>query len=86
MKLVTTAVQYDSGRFVLDVLVDGFPQGVTVKCCKVLTYGIIIYLTCIIRNSDFFLEVLARSANSGTVRQHFIIAFPSVAVEMENVI
>jgi hypothetical protein len=66
MKLVTTAVRCDTGRLLLDVLVDGFPQGVTAKCCKVLTYGIIIYLTCITRNSDFFLEVLARSANSGT--------------------
>lgn len=56
MKLVTTAVRYDTGRLLLDVLVDGFPQGVTAKCCKVLTYGIIIYLICIIRNDDCFLK------------------------------
>ena len=56
MKLVTTAVRYDTGRLLLDVLVDGFPQGITAKFCKVLTYGIIIYLTCIIRNSDFCLK------------------------------
>jgi hypothetical protein len=56
MKLVTTAVRYDTGHLMLDVLVDGFPQGVTARCYKVLTYGIIIYLTCVIRNSDFFLK------------------------------
>lgn len=33
MKLVTTAVRYDTGRLLLDVLVDGFPRGVTAKCC-----------------------------------------------------
>jgi len=56
MKLVTTAVRYDTGRLLLDVLVDGFPQGVTAMCCKVLTYGIIMYLACIIRDSDVFLK------------------------------
>jgi len=57
MKLVTTAVRYDTGRVLsLDVLVDDFPQGVTAMCCKVLTYGIIVYLACTLRNSDLFLK------------------------------
>jgi len=56
MKLVTTAVRYDTGRVLLDVLVDDFPQGVTAMCCKVLTYGIIIYLACTVRNSDLLLK------------------------------